>query len=202
MDMWKGYISSTRKHVPSADEKIYFDRFHVAKILGDALDKVRREEHRALRAEGDGSLTGTKHLLLRRGSSLEAHEEGVVDILRRLGLKTARAWQIKEAATKLWHYVRRTTLVVAPLMLTELATAIWLALWPPAPQLVWTTTTGLVLIVVVWLSTGLWQVPCHRQLERGLDPVSVRRLAATNWARTLAWTARAALALLLVVEPW
>jgi len=107
MDMWKGYISSTRDHIPSADDKICFDRFHVAKILGDALDKVRREEHRALRAEGDRSLTGTKHLLLRRGSSLEAHEEGVVDILRRLGLKTARAWQIKEAATKLWHYVRR-----------------------------------------------------------------------------------------------
>jgi len=83
MDMWKGYISSTCKHVPSADAKICFDRFHVAKILGDALDKVRREEHRALRAEGDGSLTGTKHLLLRRGSSLEAHEEGVVDIRRR-----------------------------------------------------------------------------------------------------------------------
>lgn len=107
MDMWKGFIKATRKHVPSADEKICFDRFHVAKLLGDAMDKVRRDEHRALRADGDVSLTGTKHLLLRRGDSLAAHEEGIVDILRRLGLKTARAWAIKEAATKLWHYARR-----------------------------------------------------------------------------------------------
>ena len=107
MDMCKAYISSTRAHVPAADGKICFDRFHVAKVLGDALDKVRREEHRALMSADDNSLTGTKHLLLRRGDTLEAHEEGVVDLLRTMGLKTARAWAIKEAATKLWSYVKK-----------------------------------------------------------------------------------------------
>jgi transposase len=107
MDMANSYVASTRENVPEAETKICFDRFHVARLIGDALDKVRREEHRALLAEGDRSLTKTKHLLLRRGDSLTASDEGIVDILRRLGLKTARAWAIKEAATKLWHYVRR-----------------------------------------------------------------------------------------------
>jgi len=107
MDMSKAYISSTRKHVPDADKKIAFDRFHVAKVIGDALDKVRREEHRALLAVGDRTLTGTKHLLLRRGDALDVHQEGVVDLLRSIGLKTARAWAIKEAATKLWSYVKK-----------------------------------------------------------------------------------------------
>ncbi|MEM7205206.1 MAG: transposase, partial [Planctomycetota bacterium] len=87
MDMCKAYISSTKKHVPDAEAKICFDRFHVSKLLGDALDKVRREEHRALTAEGDDSLTRTKHLLLRRGDSLREDEVSVVDILKRLGLK-------------------------------------------------------------------------------------------------------------------
>ncbi|MEM7204551.1 MAG: transposase, partial [Planctomycetota bacterium] len=62
-----------------------------------------REEHRALTAEGDDSLTRTKHLLLRRGDSLREDEVSVVDILKRLGLKVARAWAIREAATNLWH---------------------------------------------------------------------------------------------------
>jgi transposase len=107
MDMCKAYISSTMQHVPGAADKICFDRFHVSKIFGDALNKVRSQEHRDLLAIGDTSLTRTKHLFLRRGDSLSAQDEGVVDILRRAGLKSARAWAIKEAATKLWDYATR-----------------------------------------------------------------------------------------------
>jgi transposase len=47
MDMWAAYIASTRKHLSGADEKIVFDKFHIMKHLGDAVDKVRRQEHRA-----------------------------------------------------------------------------------------------------------------------------------------------------------
>ncbi len=106
MDMSKSYIASTRDHVPDADRKIAFDRFHVSKALGDALNKVRCDEHKALSAMGDMTLTRTKHLLLRRGDSLDDHQEEIVDILRQAGLKTAKAWAIKEAATKLWTYLR------------------------------------------------------------------------------------------------
>ena len=107
MDMSKAYISSTKDHVPGADDKICFDRFHVAKVFGDALNKVRHQEHKDLLAIGDASLTRTKHLLLKRGDSLSPQDEGVVDILRRAGLKSARAWAIKDAATKLWDYATR-----------------------------------------------------------------------------------------------
>ena len=41
--------------IPGALMKIAFDRFHVAKHLGDAVDKVRRAEHRALVKEATGS---------------------------------------------------------------------------------------------------------------------------------------------------
>ena len=40
------------RHIPDAGNKIGFDKFHVAKLLGDAVDKVRRQEHRLLSAQG------------------------------------------------------------------------------------------------------------------------------------------------------
>ena len=60
MDMSASYISSTRKHVPDADDKIAFDKFHVAKQLGDAVNKVRHKEHKALIHIGDETLKGTR----------------------------------------------------------------------------------------------------------------------------------------------
>ena len=42
MDMWAPYIAATRAQVPDADAKIVFDKFHIAKHLGDAVDQVRK----------------------------------------------------------------------------------------------------------------------------------------------------------------
>jgi len=42
MDMWPAYIRATKNVIPNAEEKIAFDKFHVAKYLGEAVDKVRR----------------------------------------------------------------------------------------------------------------------------------------------------------------
>jgi transposase len=61
MDMWPAYIRATLDALPDAREKIAFDKFHAAKYLGDAVDKVRRTEHRALPAEGRDDLARTKH---------------------------------------------------------------------------------------------------------------------------------------------
>ena len=49
MDMWEPYIQVT---VPQGAEKIAFDKFHVAKHLSEAMDRVRRQEQRKLPAEG------------------------------------------------------------------------------------------------------------------------------------------------------
>jgi len=48
MDMWEPYVQSTRAHLPGADSKIVFDKFHLVKHLHDAVDHVRHGEHRAL----------------------------------------------------------------------------------------------------------------------------------------------------------
>lgn len=63
MDMWAPYIRATTEHLPHGANKIAFDRFHVAKQFNDAVDFVRRKEHKALIREGDSSLKGTKYYL-------------------------------------------------------------------------------------------------------------------------------------------
>jgi uncharacterized membrane protein len=90
---------------------------------------------------------------------------------------------------------RRTTFVVMPPMLVELATGVWLAL-RPAPWLSASTAwTGLALLAVVWISTCFLQVPQHRRLEGGFDPAAHRRLVRGNWIRAFAWTLRGILIL-------
>ena len=107
MDMWPAYISSTRKALPYADDKIVFDKFHILKHLGEAVDKVRRREHRELQADDDHRLSRTKYLWLSRPERLEGEARARIDTLRRGSLRTARAYRYKEHASRLWGYVRR-----------------------------------------------------------------------------------------------
>lgn len=91
---------------------------------------------------------------------------------------------------------RRTTRVVGPLMLAELVSAVLIALDPRGHDtLAW---IGLGLLALIWLSTAAVQVPRHRRLQRGLDERVVRSLVRTNWVRTVAWTARAVIAVWLL----
>src|SRR5438876_3098719 len=76
LDMWDPYLASLRDHLPEAEKKIVFDKFHIAKHLGEAVDRVRRREHKALKAEGDERLTGTKYDWLRNPTSMDGKQIG------------------------------------------------------------------------------------------------------------------------------
>lgn len=108
MDMWHPYISVVEENLHRAEEKICFDKFHVAKHLGDAVDKVRRGEQRELQREGDRSLVGTKYTWLRNPENLPSERAGFFEAMKRIAIRTARAWAIKEHAMCLWHYKSRT----------------------------------------------------------------------------------------------
>jgi len=60
MDMARAFESSAVKNVPDAE--IVHDRFHISKHLNEAVDQVRRQEHKILKQDGDETLTGTKQL--------------------------------------------------------------------------------------------------------------------------------------------
>jgi transposase len=108
MDMWEPYIRSTRAHLPGADSKIVFDKFHVAKHLNEAVDKVRRQENRQLLAGGKSWLVKTKYAWLRNPDNFTRQAWREFAPLRDSVLKTARAWALKEAAMCLWdlRYLR------------------------------------------------------------------------------------------------
>lgn len=107
MDMWKPYISVVKANLWDAEKKICFDKFHVAKHLGDAVDKVRRQEHRRLLEEDDRTLVGTKYRWLQNPENMTRAVARSFESLKRLALKTARAWALKEHAMCLWSYVSR-----------------------------------------------------------------------------------------------
>jgi len=107
MDMWNPYIWATREHVPDADRRIVFDKFHVAQHLGRAVDEVRRAENRELVAQGDQRLKHTKYAWLTNRHNMSAQRWRDFAPLRTSRPRVARAWAIKEAAMLLWNYTRR-----------------------------------------------------------------------------------------------
>ena len=96
-------------------------------------------------------------------------------------------------------HVKRTTRVVAPVMLSEAAIAAVLLFVAPAGLLLALAWIGLALLALVWLSTAGLQVPCHRMLSRAFDPAAAARLCDTNWIRTFGWTARLVLAAAMLI---
>lgn len=108
MDMWPAFIHATLESIPDAEDKIAFDKFHVAKYLGEAVDKVRRQEHKVLMSEGYDDLKGSKYDWLYNPENMTRKHKMRFKLLRESTLKTARAWAIKEMAMSLWHYVSKT----------------------------------------------------------------------------------------------
>jgi hypothetical protein len=82
------------------------------------------------------------------------------------------------------------TYIVGPVMLIEIATAILMAWYPMESIGKPLVYTGIGLVVLIWLSTALIQVPCHEKLIRGFDSAAYQWLVRSNWIRTIAWTAR------------
>ena len=102
VDMWEPFIQTIQKQVPDAD--IVHDRFHVSQYLGEAVDKVRRQEHKELMAQGDETLKGTRQLWLYNPENFSSEQMVEFSTLKDLHLKVARAWAAKEMFSQFWEY--------------------------------------------------------------------------------------------------
>jgi transposase len=107
MDMWTPYMNVVEAYVPEAQKKICFDKFHVARHLGGAVDMVRKQEHRELTADDDARLKRSKYLWLQNPDTMSEERWTRFQALRTSTLRTARAWAMKEHAMLLWEYVSR-----------------------------------------------------------------------------------------------
>jgi len=68
MDMWKPFRLATQAHAPQA--AILFDKFHVMRHLGEALDTVRKREYARLQGRDRRYIKGQKYTLLSRKENL------------------------------------------------------------------------------------------------------------------------------------
>ena len=102
MDMWPAYMGAAKECLPQAD--IVHDRFHISKHLNEALDKVRRSEHRTLSKAGRSPLTKTKYDWLKTYPDGRSSEAVAFRALKQMNLKTSRAWAIKENFSHFWIY--------------------------------------------------------------------------------------------------
>jgi transposase len=100
MDMWKPFRLATTAHAPQT--AILFDKFHVIRHLGEALDAVRKSEYARLQGRERRYIKGQKSR--RENLSLDGQEgvEGVLAANKRLNT----AYVLKESFGQLWSYER------------------------------------------------------------------------------------------------
>jgi len=103
--------------------------------------------------------------------------------------------EVGQAAFPRYHlrHTGRITAVVAAPMVAELLLSAALVFAHPATfpsTLAWACAA---LSLLTWLSTAVLSVPLHGLLGTGYDARAIDRLVATNWPRTVAWSARLAL---------
>jgi transposase len=81
MDMSSAYVKAAKEVIPLAESKIVHDRFHIMKLANEAVDKVRKWEHRRLLSEGDDRLVGSKSFLAYLLGEPQRETAGKVSIL-------------------------------------------------------------------------------------------------------------------------
>jgi len=89
--------------------------------------------------------------------------------------------------------LRRTVLVVIPLQMIELFTALLLVWKVPLGIFPIQAWTNLILIGITWISTATLQVPRHMKLAGGFDQKTQDILVSSNWIRTIIWSIRGAI---------
>jgi transposase len=104
LDMWPAYINACKAYLPGAEHKMVFDRFHIMRHVLEALDTVRKSEHRGLRERGDDTLARSKYLWLYSAERVPERSRERFEQIKAMQLKTARAWALKESLRELWNY--------------------------------------------------------------------------------------------------
>lgn len=104
MDMWKAFRTSTLKpdHAPKA--AILFDKFHILRHLGEALDKVRKSEYARLTGQARAYIKGQKYTLLSHRQNLTLDGRKALKKLLLANKRLNTAYLLKESFGQLWDY--------------------------------------------------------------------------------------------------
>jgi transposase len=102
MDMWKPFRHSTQRHAPQA--AILFDKFHILRHLGEALDKIRKAEYGRLAGPQRKFIKGQKYVLLSHKENLTADGRKSLRLLLKANKRLNTAYILRESFDQLWDY--------------------------------------------------------------------------------------------------
>ena len=102
-DIWKAYLTVIGQRLPAAVHIL--DRFHIMQHFSKALDKVRAQEARRLKEEGqDPVLRKSRWCFLKRKENLSDTQALKLSELLQMNLRTVRAYLLKEDFQHFWDY--------------------------------------------------------------------------------------------------
>lgn len=104
MDMWKPFRNATNTHAPQA--AILFDKFHIMRHLGEALDQVRKSEYARLTGADRRYIKGQKYTLLSNRENLSLDGRRALKQLLAANKRLNTAYLLKESFGQLWSYER------------------------------------------------------------------------------------------------
>jgi len=102
MDMWKAFEKSAKKNVPQA--AILYDKFHVMRHLGEAMDTVRKQEYGRLAGKDRSFIKGQKYTLLSHKENLDLSGRQSLRKLLKANKRLNTAYLLKETFGQLWSY--------------------------------------------------------------------------------------------------
>jgi transposase len=102
MDMWPAFRNSLERHAPKA--RVVFDKFHVIRHLGDALDDVRRREYWRVAKKDRRFIKGQRYTLLSHKANLDLKGRRSLELLLKANKRISKAYLLKEAFGQLWDY--------------------------------------------------------------------------------------------------
>lgn len=95
MDMYPAFKGGAREYFSNA--KIVYDKFHIVKMMNDAIDKVRRKEYLS-----NKDLGKTRFIWLKNPENLSDRENAKIQSIKDLDTKTAKAYKFKLGLQRLW----------------------------------------------------------------------------------------------------
>ena len=102
MDMWKPFRNATNARAPQA--AILFDKFHIMRHLGEALDQVRKNEYARLSGKDRRFIKGQKYTLLSHRENLTLEGKRSLKLLLAANKRLNTAYLLKESFGQLWSY--------------------------------------------------------------------------------------------------
>jgi hypothetical protein len=97
MDMWKAFRTSTLKPGNAPQAAILYDKFHILKHLGEAMDKVRKQEYAQYTGGGRRFIKGQKYALLSHWGNLTTDGKAALRLLFHVNARLNKAYLLKES---------------------------------------------------------------------------------------------------------